>query len=136
MHISFDRDSFLAHLGQHLNMDVDTKIDQGLVLVIDNKYRIQLEFLEDRLLLSSVLGEVLVSKYRAQVFEDALKSNFKSSEFGTIGYSDKQKFLILVANYPIMPPVEKEFFYLLDGFIAKTKAWCDALISSNTRLLV
>lgn len=136
MNTSFDKESFLKNLAQHLQIDLDTRIDQGLVLVIDEKYRVQLEFIEDRLLLSTVLGEVLVSKYRAQVFEDALKSNFKSSEFGTIGYSDKQKLLILVANYPIIPPVEKEFFHLLDGFIAKTKSWCDALASSNTRLLI
>lgn len=135
MNTSFDKELFLKNLGTYLNLDIDAKVDRGLVLLVDETYRIQIEFLEDRILTSSILGEILVSNYRNQVFEDALKSNFKSSEFGSIGYSDKEKFLILSHCYPIFPPVEKEYFYILEGFIAKAKIWIEALKSSNTRLL-
>lgn len=136
MKVSYDLEALLQNLSKHLNMEIDPRFEIGLTLNIDNNYKIQLEFLEDRILISSKLGEILLSRYRHQVFEDCLKANFKSSEFGALGYNDKQKMLILALNYPITPPVEQELFYLLDGFILKTKAWVEALKSSNTRLLV
>lgn len=136
MHITYDLQTLILNLGKHLNLELNPKFEIGITLVIDDKYRIHLEFLEDRILLSSKLGEILVSRFRHQVFEDCLKANFKSTEFGALGYNDGQKYLMLVLNYPIIPPVESEFFKLIDGFILKTKKWQDALTSSNTRLLI
>ena len=135
MNISFDFADLLKNLGQKFEIDIDPKIEGGLVLKIDQKYPIQIEFLEDRIVLSSKVGEILVSRFRHQVFSDALKANLKSSCFGSLGYSDQQKMLLLILNYPILPPKEQEFFPMLDGFIAKTKEWTEALIAGNTRLL-
>jgi Tir chaperone protein (CesT) family len=136
MHVTYDVPTLLENLGKHLNLEINPKFEIGVTLLIDNKYRIQLEFLEDRIVLSSKLGEILVSRYRQQVFEDCLKANFKSTEYGALGYNDRQKILMLILNYPIIPPVEAEFIKLVDGFIQKTKKWQDALSSSNTRLLI
>ena len=136
MHVTYDVPTLLENLVKHLNLEINPKFEIGVTLLIDNKYRIQLEFLEDRIMLSSKLGEILVSRYRQQVFEDCLKANFKSTEFGALGYNDRQKILMLILNYPIIPPVEAEFIKLVDGFIQKTKKWQDALSSSNTRLLI
>lgn len=136
MHPSYDVSSLLQNLGQYLNLEINPKFEIGVTLVIDNNYRIQLEFLDDRIIISAKLGEILVSRYRHQVFEDCLKANFKSTEYGTLGYNDRQKYLLLILNYPIIPPVEGEFIKLVDGFIQKTKKWQDALSSTNTRLLI
>lgn len=136
MHPSYDVSSLLQKLGQYLNLEINPKFEIGVTLVIDNNYRIQLEFLDDRIIISAKLGEILVSRYRHQVFEDCLKANFKSTEYGTLGYNDRQKYLLLILNYPIIPPVEGEFIKLVDGFIQKTKKWQDALSSTNTRLLI
>lgn len=136
MHLSYDVTLLLENLGKYLNLDINPNFEIGITLVIDTKYRLQLEFLDDRIILSSKLGEILVSRYRHQVFENCLKANFKSTEYGALGYNERQKQLLLILNYPIIPPVEEEFFKLIDGFIQKTKKWQDALSSSNTRLLI
>ena len=135
MILPYNVDPLIEALSLKLEIDLNPKIDGGLVLLIDGTYKIQIEFLEDRLIFSCVIGEVLPSRYRHQVFEDALKANFKSSCFGTLGYSSSQKLLILLLNYPIIPPIESEFISLAEGFILKAKAWTDALKGSNTRLL-
>lgn len=136
MQISYNIEPLLQNLSQHLNLQIDPNFEIGISLFIDNKYRIQIEFLEDRIVLSAKLGEILISRYRHQVFEDCLKANFKSSEYGTLGYNDKQKYLMLILNYPNIPPVEAEFINLIDGFIQKTKKWQEALSSNNTHLLI
>lgn len=135
MKVTYDVETLVTNLGKHLNLDINPRFEIGLKLVINDIYKMQLEFLEDRIVISAQLGEILVSRYRHQVFEDCLKANFKSSEFGTLGYNDKEKILLLILNYPVIPPIESELFYLIDGFIKKMIAWSEAIKSSNTRLL-
>ena len=135
MKVTYDVETLVTNLGKHLNLDINPRFEIGLKLVINDINKMQLEFLEDRIVISAQLGEILVSRYRHQVFEDCLKANFKSSEFGTLGYNDKEKILLLILNYPVIPPIESELFYLIDGFIKKMIAWSEAIKSSNTRLL-
>jgi hypothetical protein len=136
MNKPYDTQTLLVHLGQKFEVEIDPKVEEGLVLVIDQSYKIQIEFLDDRIILTSILGELLPSRYRFQVFQDVLKANFKSTCFGSLGYHDRTKMLILILSYPTDPLIEEDFFTLLEGFIHKAKEWKQALISSNTRLLV
>lgn len=136
MNKPYDTQTLLVHLGQKFEVEIDPKVEEGLVLVIDQSYKIQIEFLDDRIILTSILGELLPSRYRFQVFQDVLKANFKSTCFGSFGYHDRTKMLILILSYPTDPLIEEDFFTLLEGFIHKAKEWKQALISSNTRLLV
>jgi hypothetical protein len=136
MNTSYDIEPLLESLEQKLDLQIDRHLEGGLSLKLNQKYKIQIEFLEDRIIMSSILGELLPSRYRQQVFEDALRANFKSIVHGTIAYNDRNKFLIIILNYPIIPPVLEEFMSLFDGFVIKTKAWTDALVASNTRLLI
>jgi hypothetical protein len=135
MKIPYPIDNFLNALSEKLGLEINPDIEGGLVLLIDEKYKIQIEFLEDRVLISSVIGEILPSRYRHQVFQDALKANFKSSAYGTLGYSSGQKLLLLILSYPIIPPNDSDLVNGIEGFILKSKAWTDALQGSNTRLL-
>lgn len=111
MAIKYDIEPLLKLIEQTFNLTIDPQFDQGLVLALENKYRVQIEFLEDRIIISSILGELLPSRYRSQVFEDALRANFKSTCFGTLGYNDRQKFLMLVLTYPKIPLKNKSFFH-------------------------
>ena len=82
MQLSYNKDELLHQLAAKFKITLDPKIDKDLALLIENKYKIQIEFLDDRIVFSSVIGELLPSRYRTQVFENAMRSNFKSSSFG------------------------------------------------------
>ena len=136
MRVSYDVENLIGRLSEGLGLSLNHRIDGGFILNFDDKCKIQIEFIDDRILFSSILGELLPSRYRTQVFEDALKANFKYTCFGALGYNDSQKLLILTLAYQTIPPVDHEFVKLTDGFIKKAIAWSDALKGSNTRLLI
>ena len=135
MQIRYNIEPLFALIEEKFQTQLDRKIDRGLVLAF-GLLKVQIEFIEDRILFSCILGELLPSRFRMQVFEDALRANFKSSTFGSLGYNDRNKLFMLILNYPIIPPREAEFIFLLDGFFQKAQAWSEALKASNTRLLV
>ena len=136
MNKSFDKQAFLKEVSEKLTLEINPDVDMGLVLFFENTYKVQIEFLEETILLSSIIGEILPSKFREKVFEDAMKSNFKTAYSGVLGYSDHQKNLILVLSYPVNPPSTDDFAPLLEAFIKKAKDWTEGLKNSNTRLLV
>ena len=102
MNTSYDIEPLLESLEQKLDLQIDRHLEGGLSLKLNQKYKIQIEFLEDRIIMSSILGELLPSRYRQQVFEDALRANFKSIVHGTIAYNDRNKFLIIILNSTII----------------------------------
>lgn len=133
---NFAPDLLIESIGSHFNLSLDTRHENGFVLVFENKYKIQIEWMDEQILISSSVGELLPSRFREQAFLDALRANAKSSAFGSLGYSDQKKLLMLVLRYPILPPKEEEFFTLLEGFIQKTKQWTEAVSSGTTRLCI
>lgn len=133
---SFDKQAFLTQVAEKLSLELNPDVKDGFILFFENTYKIQIEFLEEMILLSSIIGEILPSKFREKVFEDAMKSNFKSASSGILGFFDHQKHLILMLSYPIIPPNPDEFASLLDAFIKKAKDWTEGLKNSNTRLLI
>jgi len=133
---SFSPDALVEAIASHYKIQIEMPKENGLILNFEQKHKIQIEWLDDRILISSLIGELLPSRFRDQVFLDALRSNFKSSGFGTLAYSHVKKQLVLVLPYIKVPPKEEEFIALLEGFLKKTIAWTEALSTGTTRLCV
>lgn len=134
-----DRFEELLHeLGAELALPLHTDKVGACTLKINGAPDVQLECgrLPGILLMAAFISEIPPGKYRENILKDALKANASPSQYGILGYSERNNQLALFSFISMAEINGKTLCSLLDLFIDKVMQWRSSVETGTTASLV
>lgn len=122
--------AILNDLGAILNCKLEPDTNNSCLVAFGSGLQVQLELdRENNLVVGARLGTIAPSKYRENVFREALRSNeMNQLSLGTFGFSRGSNQLILFTTIDARNVNNQEFLgVVIKAFLAKANEWRDAI---------
>lgn len=122
--------SLLEDLGKILNIKLQPDSHNSCLLKLKTGIKIQIEFDKHQhyLIIGCQLGTVPMSKYRENLFREALKANIlPPPRHGILAYSQHLDSMILFERLEISNLTAEKIAAEMGPFAEKAKTWTDAI---------
>lgn len=131
--VSTQFEAILKEFENYFKCSLEPDTNDSCLIKMENGLSIQIELDRNGLLLIGCrVGTIPMSRYRDNLFQQALKSNEASyPSTGIFGFSQKSNQLIFFIKLDPSPLSKDQILFLLPPFIAKAKQWTDAIANGE-----